>query len=49
MNYSKETLRPLFCILHLSNLQKISLFDVTNKPDVIRGGSKIPTTSKGSL
>ena len=30
----------------LSNLQKISLFDVINKPDVVRGGSRIPTTSK---
>ena len=33
-------------ILYLSNLQRISLFDVNNKPDVIRGGSRDPTASK---
>ena len=27
-------------ILYLSNLQRISLFDVSNKPEVIRGGSR---------
>ena len=31
--------------LHLSNLQKISLFDVINKSDVIRGRSSTPKTS----
>ena len=47
--YSYETLQPFWkdiFILHLTNLQKISLFDVINKPDVIRGKSKTPTTSK---
>ena len=33
-------------ILYLSNLQRISLFDVNNKPDVIRGGFRAPTASK---
>ena len=30
---------------YLSNLQKISLFDATNKPDIIRGRSRTPKTS----
>ena len=29
-----------------SNLQKINVSDVINKPDVIRGGSRTPKTSK---
>ena len=31
--------------LHLSNLQKINLFDVINKSDMIRGRSRTPKTS----
>ena len=31
--------------LHLRNLQKISLLDVINKSDVIRGRSRTPKTS----
>ena len=31
--------------LHLSNLQKISLFDVINKSDIIKGRSRTPKTS----
>ena len=30
--------------LYLCNLQKISLFDVINKSDVIRGRSRTPKT-----
>ena len=33
-------------ILHLSNLQKINLFDVINKPDVIGGGFRASKTYK---
>ena len=33
-------------ILYLSNLQKINVFDIISKPDVIRGGSRTPKTSK---
>ena len=33
-------------LLYLSNLQKINLVDVINKPDVIRGGSRILKTYK---
>ena len=31
--------------LYISNLQKISLFDVINKSDVIRGRPRTPKTS----
>ena len=32
--------------LYLSNLQKISLFDIINKPEVIRGELRTNTASK---
>ena len=36
-------------ILYLSNLQKINLFDLINKPDVIKGRSRTPKTSKAEF
>ena len=45
--FSKSTLQPFSrnIFLYLSNLQKVSLIDAINKPEVIRGGSKTSTTS----
>ena len=43
-----STLRPFSrdIFLYLSNLQKISLFDIINKPEVIRGEFRTNTASK---
>ena len=43
-----STLRPFSTdiFLYLSNLQKISLFDIINKPEVIRGEFRTNTASK---